>query len=186
MLIIVRSLIALITGLAAHISLSAQAFDPLKPYDGPTKSGVSTTGLTGKVMTGYQGWFNCPGDGAGLGWTHWALNRNRLLGPGNVTVDLWPDSPLDLIPRLEGRFLWSQFVEAKRSGAQMVYVAMFDEVDEATAIFKCTNHPPVGSDVAFLTYKGLPSDHYLWLTGEGGRLLRNEIPLSNTFPIRNP
>jgi hypothetical protein len=26
--------------------------------------------LTGKVMVGYQGWFNCEGDGAKLGWKH--------------------------------------------------------------------------------------------------------------------
>ena len=65
----------------------------------------------------------------------------------------------------------------------MIYVAMFDEVDEGTAIFKCTNNPPVGSS-PFLTYEGLPSDHYLWLTGEGGRLLRGERPLLDTMPER--
>jgi hypothetical protein len=53
----------------------------------------------------------------------------------------------------------------------MAYVAMFDEVDEGTAIFKCTNDPPVGR---FCTYEGLSSDHYLKLTGLAGRLLRGE------------
>jgi hypothetical protein len=56
----------------------------------------------------------------------------------------------------------------------MIYQAMFDEVDEGTAIFKCTNSPPVGAN-PFVTFEGLPSDHYLWLTGMGGRLLRGEI-----------
>lgn len=65
----------------------------------------------------------------------------------------------------------------------MIYVAMFDEVDEGTAIFKCTNNPPVGSN-PFLTYEGLPSDHYLWLTGEGARLLRGERPSEFTLPKR--
>ena len=52
--------------------------------------------LTGKVMCGYQGWFNCKGDGADQGWTHWARDRDKTFGPGNVTVDLWPDvSELD-------------------------------------------------------------------------------------------
>lgn len=41
--------------------------------------------------TAYQGWFTCEGDGAGLGWTHWAKNRKRPLGPGSIAVDLWPD-----------------------------------------------------------------------------------------------
>jgi hypothetical protein len=36
----------------------------------------------------------------------------------------------------------------------------------------------------FLTYEGLPSDHYLWLTGEGGRLLRGERTLQDTVPTR--
>lgn len=408
-------------------SSAADNNDPLKPYTGPNVRGVDTSTLTDKVMTGYQGWFNCEGDGANLGWTHWARNKNKPFGPGNVTVDLWPDvseyspeelfdagfkladgspgkvfssykretvlrhfrwmreygidgafvqrfangtrnetmrhhkdivlanardganregrayavmydlsglptggvqhviddwkmlrdkmkigedaaylhhrgkplvavwgvgfgdgrkytlkecrelaeflkadgcsvmlgipsfwreqtrdavdhpalhevmkladvlspwtvgryrdpkgatrhaervwqpdlawcreqsidflpvvfpgfswhnlkpeSPLDAIPRLKGEFLWSQFVAAKQTGAEMIYVAMFDEVDEATAIFKGTNNPPVG-DNPFLTYEGLPSDHYLWLTGEGGRLLRGEIKADEELPKR--
>ena len=52
---------------------------------------------------------------------------------------------------------------------------MFDEIDEGTAIFKCSNEPPVGDGVHFLDYEGLPSDHYLRLTGEGGKLLRGEL-----------
>jgi len=83
-------------------------------------------------------------------------------------------APLDAIPRLKGDFLWSQILAAKGSGCEMLYVAMFDEVDEATAIFKCTNAPPVGDDAAFLTYEGLPNDHYLKLVGEAGKLLRGE------------
>jgi hypothetical protein len=85
------------------------------------------------------------------------------------------EAPLDEIPRLGGRFLWKQFLEAKAAGARMVYVAMFDELDEATAVFKCSNDPPVGPS-RFVTYEGLPTDHYLWLCGEGGRLLREELP----------
>ena len=74
-------------------------------------------------------------------------------------------------------------VAAKRAGAEMIYVAMFDEVDEGTAIFKCTNQPPVGDGVSFLTYEGLPSDHYLQLTGEAAKLLREEIPVSEAMPV---
>jgi hypothetical protein len=36
---------------------------------------------------------------------------------------------------------------------------MFDKVDEGTAIYKCTNDPPLGES-KFVTYEGLPSDHY--------------------------
>lgn len=407
---------------------AAETTNPLTPYTGPSVQGVDTSTLTGKVMTGYQGWFNCEGDGGNLGWTHWARNRGKQFGPGNVTVDLWPDmselteeerfatgfkladgrtaevfssyrketvlrhfrwmreygidgafvqrfanglrrktlrhhkdvviancreganlegrayavmydlsglsagnvaqviddwkmlrkkmqigtdpaylkhkgkplvavwgvgfgdgrrytleecralieflkadncsvmigipsgwreltrdaapdpalhevlkladvispwtpgryrnpqeaarhankfwkpdadwcreqsldylpvvfpgfswhnmkpeAPLDQIPRLKGEFLWSQFVAARNAGTTMIYVAMFDEADEATAIFKCTNNPPIGNRVAFLTYEGLPSDHYLWLTGQGGRMFRGDITITEHPPER--
>jgi hypothetical protein len=59
------------------------------------------------------------------------------------------------IPRLGGKFLWEQYVQAKKIGATMIYQAMFDEVNEGTAIFKCTNTPPVGAS-GFVTYEGQP------------------------------
>ncbi|QDV58746.1 Arylsulfatase [Rosistilla oblonga] len=91
-------------------------------------------------------------------------------------------APLDAIPRLKGEFLWSQIAAAKRIGSRMVYVAMFDEVDEGTAIFKCSNDPPVGEGVEFLTYDGLPSDHYLKLVGHAGKVLRGDAPATDTLP----
>jgi hypothetical protein len=89
---------------------------------------------------------------------------------------------LDQIPRRKGEFLWSQFTAAKRAGAEMIYVAMFDEVDEGTAIFKCTNDVPPPGDSAFVSYDGLPSDHYLRLTGLGGKMLRGEIQVTDAPP----
>jgi hypothetical protein len=84
---------------------------------------------------------------------------------------------LDQIPRRKGAYLWSQLLAAKRSGASMIYVAMFDEVDEATAIFKC-----VGDVPGFVGMEGLPSDFYLKLAGAGGKLLRGEIPANDEVP----
>jgi len=103
--------------------------------------------------------------------------------PGFSRHNMKPDAPLDQTPRQKGQFLWSQYVEAKKAGATMIYQAMFDEVDEGTAIFKCTNSPPLGAS-PFLTYEELPSDHYLWLTGMGGRLLRGEIEPTEQVPQR--
>ena len=86
------------------------------------------------------------------------------------------------IPRLHGEFFWRQFSEVKSAGATMAYVAMFDEVDEGTAIFKCTNDVPPESEAPFVTYEGLPSDYYLRLTGQGARMIRGELPVGSEIP----
>jgi len=422
-------ILTLISSILQQTTFALPKENVLKPYDGPSVTGADRNTLTGKVMTGYQGWFNCEGDGANLGWTHWARDRRKTFGPGNVTVDLWPDvsecdddelyaaaftcadgtpartfsshnrktvvrhfkwmadygidgafvqrfshslhdktmryhkdkvlsgareganlygrtyavmydltgmpdkhlmrvfddwrmlrsemhitedpayqhhkgkplvaiwgvgfnnqikrraglepcrelikkfktdqcsvmlgiatgwrmqdrdalvhpelhqallmadvlSPwsvgrfrdlpgvqrhaeqywepdilwarehnidympvvfpgfswhnlkgaeLGAIPRLRGKFLWSQVVANKEAGADMLYIAMFDEVDEGTAIFKCSNNPPSGGGSKFLTLDGLPSDFYLRLAGQAGKLLRGEIPLTEAVPIK--
>jgi hypothetical protein len=82
--------------------------------------------------------------------------------------------PSDQIPRLRGQFLWSQFCEAKQAKASMIYVAMFDEVDEGTAIFKCVNFAPTGQKSKFVTFEGLPSDYYLKLVGKGTELIHGK------------
>ena len=91
--------------------------------------------------------------------------------------------PLGQIPRLGGRFLWTQAVEARAAGATSLYVAMFDEVDEATAIFKCVDPPPGVLVDRFLKMEGLPSDHYLRLTGEIRRMMRDALPASDDPPM---
>ena len=423
-------IITLISSILQQTAFALPKDNVLKPYDGPSMPGVDPNTLTGKVMTGYQGWFNCENDVANLGWTHWARDRNKVFGPGNVTVDLWPDvseydddelyataftyedgtpaktfssynrktvvrhfrwmadygidgafvqrfthslhdktkryhkdkvlssareganrygrtyavmydltgtpdkriievfddwrmlrnkmhitedpayqhhkgkplvaiwgvgfnkqikrraglepcrelvrkfkanncsvklgiptgwrrqdrdalvhpelhqvllladvlSPwsvgrfrdlpgvqhhaeqywqqdlmwvrkhnidympvvfpgfswhnlkgakLGAIPRLKGQFLWSQVVANKEAGMDMLYIAMFDEVDEGTAIFKCTNNPPTNSGSKFVTFNGLPSDFYLRLAGQAGKLLRGEIPLTSEIPVQH-
>lgn len=80
---------------------------------------------------------------------------------------------LDAIPRRHGDFLWAQVESAHRLGCNMLYVAMFDEVDEATAIFKCSNQPPVSDGLRLLGYDGLPHDHYLRLAGRAAQLFRD-------------
>jgi hypothetical protein len=87
-----------------------------------------------------------------------------------------------LIPRRKGEFLWEQFTTLSRLGADTVYVAMFDEVDEGTAIFKVTSSPPTQGH--FVGYDGLPSDWYLRLVGEAARRLRAKQPIPPDIPIR--
>lgn len=49
--------------------------------------------IIGKLVVGYQGWFNCANDGSPINsWVHWG---GGSLGPrpgfGNITFDLYPD-----------------------------------------------------------------------------------------------
>lgn len=88
------------------------------------------------------------------------------------------------VPRRGGQFFWTQFAEAKKAGATMVYQAMFDEVDEATAIFKVSQTPPQASGVAFLTFEGQSNDFYLWLVGQATRMVRGQAPIRDSAPAR--
>jgi hypothetical protein len=88
---------------------------------------------------------------------------------------------VSLIPRRNGKFLWEQFHTLSKLGADSVCIAMFDEVDEGTAIFKVSNNPP--SQAHFVTYDGMPSDWYLRLVGEGTRMLHNKIVIPSEIPI---
>jgi hypothetical protein len=86
------------------------------------------------------------------------------------------------IPRRRGEFYWEQFSTVARLGIDFLKVAMFDEVDEGTAIFKVSNSPP--GQGHFVTYEGLPSDWYLRLTGEGAKLMRGEIRNTGRISIK--
>ena len=89
-----------------------------------------------------------------------------------------------MIARRKGEFYWRQFAIFKALGVRTVFVGMFDEVNEATAIFKVSNRVPVGQ--YFVTYDGLPSDWYLKLTGAATQMIRGEAPLSEKIPEKLP
>lgn len=52
-------------------------------YAGPSRP-VDASTLQGKVLTGYQGWFNTPNDAADEGYVHWG-------SPGDWSIEQWPD-----------------------------------------------------------------------------------------------
>lgn len=117
----------------------------------------------------------------------WKADCLPVIFPGfswqNLKKSRGKKAQLDKIPRLGGEFLWSQAVAAKRAGAGMLYVAMFDELDEGTAIFKTTSDVPVG-DSKFVAEPEVKPDHYLWLTGEIGKMLRGQRPAETGVPKR--
>lgn len=105
----------------------------------------------------------------------------------NLSRFEFPDDikPPGSIPRQGGRFYWQQMATAINAGATMLYVAMFDEVNEGTAIFKCTDNPPVSDVAKFVGMDGLPSDHYLWLTGKASELFKKGGALPVKMPVKS-
>ena len=84
------------------------------------------------------------------------------------------------IARRGGDFYWRQFAIFREMGIRMVFVGMFDEVNEATAIYKVANQTPLRK--YFVTYDGLPSDWFLRLTGAATRMIRGDVPQSDKIP----
>lgn len=89
------------------------------------------------------------------------------------------------IPRVGGKFFWDLAYNAINAGGEMLYIGMFDEIDEGTAIIPVLNNPPNSDEVHFVGNDGVPPDHYLFLTGQAAKMLRKEIPLSYKMPSRN-
>jgi hypothetical protein len=78
------------------------------------------------------------------------------------------------IPRHGGKFFQDQLDYCIKAGAKMLYIAMFDEIDEGTAIFKIAREVPVSAPRSEFVplEEGVPSDRYLRLVGEAARRLK--------------
>jgi hypothetical protein len=109
--------------------------------------------------------------------------------PGFSWNNLKQNGRPNQIPRLRGEFLWRQAYNAKMAGAKVLKIAMFDEVDEGTAILKAAAHRKDAPDQGFwLTLDAdgadLPSDWYLRLAGDVTRMFHGEIPPDPKLPVR--
>jgi hypothetical protein len=113
-----------------------------------------------------------------------------LVFPGFSWANMHSDPTLyNSIPRMRGDFIWKQIAGAKTEGAKALYVAMFDEIDEGTAIYKVSNedHVPLNgtSGLKFVGVEtGLPSDHYLWLVGQGANWFHGQSGYGIKQPTR--
>ena len=97
-------------------------------------------------------------------------------------------NPFNDFPRRGGTFYWQQVYNAVSIGAPMIYNAMFDEVDEDTAMYKIAatmNDQPAGVQLVSMDADGikLPNDWYLRLAGAATQMLRGEMPLTLKIPI---
>lgn len=96
-------------------------------------------------------------------------------------------SSKNLIPRMHGDFMWSQFAQAKAAGVGSIYISMFDEAQEATQIFKTAENAsqiPAGKWFLTLDADGVAcsSDFYLRLTRDGGAMIKGALPYTATLP----
>jgi hypothetical protein len=113
-----------------------------------------------------------------------------VIFPGFSWHNLRKTAKENQIPRLRGEFLWRQAYNARTAGAKVLKIAMFDEVDEGTAILKAAAHRKDAPDQGFwLTLDAdgadLPSDWYLRLAGEITRMFHGEIKPDTKLPA-NP
>ena len=132
------------------------------------------------------------------GFSNSNLTKNSQNSTGSakeypVKKSPFPEKPfkgeLNAIPRNGGHFMWSQFYHWKQAGAKMLYIAMFDEVDEGTAIFKIAptiEDLPNPNIFLSLDRDGHPlkSDHFLWMTGNAGFIIKHNLPFPKNQPKR--
>ncbi|KAH8552258.1 hypothetical protein BGW37DRAFT_519791 [Umbelopsis sp. PMI_123] len=112
-----------------------------------------------------------------------------VIFPGAANSNSVPTSPRNNIPREHGDFLWQQFVNIRQLNITNVYVAMFDEYDEGTAIAKAAEDSSmIPTNHYFLTLDAdgthLSSDFYLRVTNDGGKMMKGETPLVEKCPTK--
>ena len=115
----------------------------------------------------------------GFSWFNLQTTRGNL-----------PAAIKNSIPRNGGSFLWQQSQNVINEGAQMIYLAMFDEVDEGTSFFKMTkfsDHTPKGGNTWFLSLDAdgydLSPDWYLGIAGYTKKVLTGKATNSLSVPL---
>ena len=91
--------------------------------------------------------------------------------------------------RAHGDFMWRQFYNLVRVGAQGLYISMFDEYNEGNQIAKTAETQamvPTNSGFLALDEDGTAcsSDYYLRLTADGGKMLKKQLALTATRPTQ--
>jgi hypothetical protein len=82
--------------------------------------------------------------------------------------------------RRKGEVMWKEIKDAAALNVNAMYIAMFDEIDESTAIFKITDNIPVNH--YYTDNEGLPSDFYLSLTGYASSIIAGERAMPSVMP----
>jgi len=88
------------------------------------------------------------------------------------------------IVRHKGEFLWRQLYEASKVGLDSLYIAMFDEIDEGTAVYKISPQTPIGTTM--FDTEGMPSDWYLRLIRYAATYIRQGEEIPHREMPKNP
>ncbi len=112
-----------------------------------------------------------------------------VIFPGFSWHNLNRGSPENQIPRLGGEFMWKQAYNAHTAGATMLKIAMFDEVNEGTAIFKAVSQRHEAPKPGYwLTLdaddRRLPAAWYLRIAQEISRMFHGEIKPTSKLPLK--
>lgn len=117
----------------------------------------------------------------GFSWSNLMRNRDK------------PDQAvLNRTPRSCGRFLWRQVSDLLELHVDALYVAMFDEADEGTAIFPAETRAdklPTGAKMVYLNQDGcsLPDDWYLRVAGAAAGFLHDsKVPPKQLDAVVRP
>ena len=115
----------------------------------------------------------------------WGIDYFPHVWPGFSWANLMKQSgDEDYWPRNGGVFFWQKIYEALGSGASRLFIGMFDEYDEGTAIMPMTDDPPNPPPEwgRFIDNDGRPSDWWMMLSGEAKETLLSYRPYSPVMP----
>lgn len=152
-----------------------QQLDALQPWNVGTFSGIEGAAADQPLIEGDLAWCN---------------ENNVVYQPVIFPGFSWHNlkgGPINQIPRLHGDFMWQQFVNMREYNISTVYIAMFDEFDEGTAIAKAAEDASMApTDHYFLTLDidgpHLSSDFYLRVAQDGRSMITGETPLVSNCP----
>jgi len=130
------------------------------------------------------------GDAAGSDWFYQNVNLQDQADCNAHGIDYQPcvlPGDLSARQRAHGDFMWRQFYNLVRVGAQGLYISMFDEFNEGNQIAKTAESAaflPANAGMLALDEDGVAcsSDYYLRLTADGGRMLKGQLALTSIRP----
>ena len=118
-------------------------------------------------------------------FTSWGKDYFPHIWPGFSWANLQQQpASTSYTQRNGGTYYWNKAYGAVGAGVQRLFIGMFDEYDEGTAVMEMSDDPPNPSPNygRFINNDGMPSDWWLSLSGEARAMLQQQRALSNVMP----